>query len=732
MFVFRRAVGGVGLYFCVALFILGSSASTIFAQCGGDRWNVKAGIDADAALVNTNAVVGTTVQQMTSLTKPAVLPDNNRIQPTETTTWRLSANLVKYVRSYDSDYHLVLRDDAGRTMIAEIPDPNCVNQSSPFKAAIAHARSQFDAAFTATTVFQTTNVPVVITGVGFFDYNEGQEGLAPNAIELHPILDIVFGPSFLLTTSPSVLTIPQGSTASSGVTVSLANGFNSSIDLAAGGLPSDVNVNFDPQTLPAPGQGTTTVSFAIGANTPTGTYSVSITGSGGGQSRSTSLTVNVISATGGSQQILANAGFENGSSNPAPWASTAGVIDNSGVQPARSGSWKAWLNGFGATHTDWLGQTTNIPLDSSAVALSFWLHIETAESTRTKVNDTLKIQVRNASGAVLATLANFSNLNSAAGYRQVTYDLTSYKGQSVQIYLVGIENGSGKTSFVVDDFSLVITRANQSPDLAISANSSTISVQQGANATIGVNTSVSGGFSSTVSLSASGLPTGASAAFLPSSFAAPGSGQSTLTISAASSAAAGTYPITITASGGGISRNTQVTLTVSSVQTGGVTRQLLGNNGFENGSASPSPWSVSSGVIDNNTAYQAPRSGSWKAWMNGYGSVHTDSLYQTATISSTATSAVLTIWRHIDTEEKTTSAAYDTLKIQIRNSSGVVISTLATLSNLNAASGYVQSTFDLLQFKGQTIQIYFVGIEDSSLKTSFVLDDLTLNVTTPQ
>jgi hypothetical protein len=71
------------------------------------------------------------------------------------------------------------------------------------------------------------------------------------------------------------------------------------------------------------------------------------------------------------------------------------------------------------------------------------------------------------------------------------------------------------------------------------------------------------------------------------------------------------------------------------------------------------------------------------------------------------------------------------MKVQIRNSSGSVLTTLATYSNLNAATGFKQVSFDLNSYRGQAIQIYFIGVEDSSLKTSFVVDDFALNVTTP-
>jgi hypothetical protein len=196
-----------------------------------------------------------------------------------------------------------------------------------------------------------------------------------------------------------------------------------------------------------------------------------------------------------------------------------------------------------------------------------------------------------------------------------------------------------------------------------------------------------------------------------------------MNITVASTAATGTSTITVTGTGGGITHTATVTLTV----TGGTTTQLLGNPGFENGSASPAPWTVTAGVIDSSTGEPA-HSGSWKAWMDGYGTTHTDSILQTVTIPSTAVSATLAFWLHIDTAETTTTTAFDTLKVQIRNSSGTVLQTLATYSNLNANTGFAQKSFDVTSFRGSTIQVFLVGTEDTSLQTSFVVDDFTLNV----
>ena len=147
--------------------------------------------------------------------------------------------------------------------------------------------------------------------------------------------------------------------------------------------------------------------------------------------------------------------------------------------------------------------------------------------------------------------------------------------------------------------------------------------------------------------------------------------------------------------------------------------ELLANKGFESGNVT---WVATAGVITNSTG-QTPRTGSFYAWLDGYGTTHTDSLYQQITIPSTVTSATLSFWLKINTAETTTTTPFDTLNVQIRNTSNTVLSTLATYSNLNKTTGYVQKTFDVTSFKGQTIRIYFLGVEDSSLQTSFVIDD---------
>ncbi|MDH6145826.1 hypothetical protein P3T35_007887 [Kitasatospora sp. GP30] len=209
----------------------------------------------------------------------------------------------------------------------------------------------------------------------------------------------------------------------------------------------------------------------------------------------------------------------------------------------------------------------------------------------------------------------------------------------------------------------------------------------------------------TLTYSASGLPTGLSI--------------SSSGLISGTATTAGTYNVTVTAKDAtGATGSASFTWTVTGsggTCTGG--GQLLGNPGFETGTASP--WTASSGVIDNSSSEPA-HSGSWKAWLDGYGTTHTDTLSQTVTIPAGCKNASFSFWLHIDTAE-TGSTAYDKLTVQANSTN------LATYSNVNANTGYVQKTFNLSSFAGQSVTLKFTGTEDASLQTSFVIDDTALN-----
>jgi hypothetical protein len=318
-----------------------------------------------------------------------------------------------------------------------------------------------------------------------------------------------------------------------------------------------------------------------------------------------------------------------------------------------------------------------------------------------------------ASGLPAGVTASFGT-NPTTGSSVVTFTASSTATTgTASVTITGTSGALSHTTSV----SLTVNAA-ATPNFSLSASPSSLTVKQGTSGSSTITVTPSGGFTGSVTLSNSALPSGVTASFGTN----PTTSTSVLTFTASSTATTGTSTITITGTSGTLTHTTTISLTISSA----AATQLIGNPGFENGT-STAPWTLTAGVINNSTA-EPPHSGSWDAWLDGYGTNHTDTATQTVTIPSTATSATLTFWLHIDTAETTTTTAFDVLSIQVLNTSGTLLSTLGTFSNLNHATGYSQKSFSMNAFIGQTVQIRFRGVEDSSLQTSFVIDDVNLNV----
>lgn len=185
-----------------------------------------------------------------------------------------------------------------------------------------------------------------------------------------------------------------------------------------------------------------------------GATSGKVTGAGSGSPNRLLNTAFVGGGTGGgdpvdppSGNLLANPGFESGAT---AWSASSGVITNDSGAPARSGSWKAWMTGYGSSHTDTLSQQVAVPAAGSAT-LGFHLYVSSAETTTTRAYDTLRVQV--VSGGTTSTLATFSNLDES-GYTARSVDLSAYTGRTVTVRFTATEDSSLATSFVVDDTSL--------------------------------------------------------------------------------------------------------------------------------------------------------------------------------------------------------------------------------------------------------------------------------------
>jgi subtilisin family serine protease len=141
------------------------------------------------------------------------------------------------------------------------------------------------------------------------------------------------------------------------------------------------------------------------------------------------------------------------------------------------------------------------------------------------------------------------------------------------------------------------------------------------------------------------------------------------------------------------------------------------NGGFENGLA---PWTETSsgGYVLRDTS--RPHTGSWSAWLGGYNS-GTDAVSQALTVPSNGT---LSYWWYMTTQESG-STVYDRLRVRVLSSSGAVLATLRTWGNASGAGVWRQDSLSLASYAGQSVRVEFTATTDSSLPSSFFVDDVT-------
>jgi len=164
-----------------------------------ERWFVRNGLDEGAKAVAKTKPITTTVDLLTKLPSPKAVPKGGRVAPVETTSYSVTAQLVRYNRHRDGDFQFVLRDaKTGATVICEIPDPDEVRQS-PFHEKIVAARKTFQKRFVPFDVVQTpAPILVRVTGIGYFGKVGGTNGSdkagAKNGVQLHPVTGFALMP----------------------------------------------------------------------------------------------------------------------------------------------------------------------------------------------------------------------------------------------------------------------------------------------------------------------------------------------------------------------------------------------------------------------------------------------------------------------------------------------------------------------------------------------------------
>jgi hypothetical protein len=303
-------------------------------------------------------------------------------------------------------------------------------------------------------------------------------------------------PDFSIAASPASQSVVQGSGTSYTVTVTPSGGFTGTVSFSASGLPSGATASFNPTSVA--GSGSSTMSVTTSSTTPAGSYPLTITGTSGTLTHSTSVTL-VVSAP------------------PKPDFSVSASPSSQTV-----------VQGANTSYTITITQSGGF---TGSVTLS-------------------------ASGLPAGAAATFSpNPTTSTSTMSVTTSTSTPTGT----YSVTITGVSGSLSHATS-VTLVVTAPAPAADFSLSASPTSRSISAGASTTYTINITRTGGFTGSVSLSASGLPTGATASFSPN----PATGTaSTLAVGTSGTTPVNTYTITVTGTSGTLSHKTTATLTVT-------------------------------------------------------------------------------------------------------------------------------------------------------------------------
>jgi hypothetical protein len=288
-----------------------------------------------------------------------------------------------------------------------------------------------------------------------FRYQGSPSSCSTGAYDDHDDLIFAVGagaPGFTVSASPSAVSVTRSSTATSTITVTSQNGFNSAATLSTSGLPAGVTAAFstNPVTPPANGSATSRLTFTASSTATTGTSTVTVTGTSGSTTKSTTITLTV---TAQSTQLIQNGGFETGTL--ANWTAGGVYSPFTTTVQKHSGAYSAQLGASSGSEPNGdssLYQTITIPSTATKATLTFWYWPST---TDTITYDWQEAQVQNSSGATLAQILKVASNTQV--WTQVTYDLTTYKGQTIRVYFNDHQDGFGDLTYMyLDDVSVTV------------------------------------------------------------------------------------------------------------------------------------------------------------------------------------------------------------------------------------------------------------------------------------
>ncbi len=447
----------------------------------------------------------------------------------------------------------------------------------------------------------TGTYPITVTGTGGGVHQTATVTLTVSA-----------PPTFTLSVSPTSLTVTQGNQGTATVTTTGLNGFNSAISFSTSGAPTGTTVSFSPNPIPAPGTGTSSMSVVVGSNTPAGTYTITIAASGGGVQQTATFSLTVVGASGIVLDGAIHGVHDNGTGASTTAAVSIGTptagdlitcevsFDSGGgntlvsVADPNNGTYAAAVPAhLNSSLNQYYGIYYAQNVSASATTITL-----TASQSR----DYMAIACQAWKGAATTNSfdSSFAQLQDASGMPNPTTGANKTPSSNGELVIAGVGLDTGGTPTAGTNYALtdgapttqlwpeywvqgtaISTAGNYTwqsdtwtdtmaafrplaaGNFTISASPSSLTVAQGNQGASTITTTVSGGFSNSISLSASGVPSGTTVTFNPTSIAAPGSGSSSMSIAVGAGTAAGTYPITVTGTGGGIQQSATVSLTVT-------------------------------------------------------------------------------------------------------------------------------------------------------------------------